>query len=183
MGWLRWRPIFSHCHGAAEAPAAANHAPPYRPLSEYQPLLRENPSLPITEACRRGFEKPSMMVLRRVDELKPIDGRLDVVPPEAAARLRTGNRGGGPDDGTMRDAKDDNDGGGKGARGAEVRNTTEWGHLRRTTSTKYRTGFAAYRPSGTRHELEMSESESWLPRMRYEMRRPAAPSPQPTHGT
>lgn len=77
--------------------------------------------------------------------------------------------------------KDDDDGGGKGAGDAEVRNTTEWGHLRRTTSTKYRTGFAAYRPSGTRHELEMSES--WLPLMRYEMRRPAAPSPQPIHGT
>ena len=55
-----------------------------------------------------------MMVLRRVDELKAIDGRLDVVPPEAAARLRTGNCGGGPDDGTMRDAKYDDNGGGKG---------------------------------------------------------------------
>jgi hypothetical protein len=29
-----------------------------------------------------------MRVVRRVGELKPIDGRLDVVPPEAAARLR-----------------------------------------------------------------------------------------------
>ena len=60
-------------------------------------------------------------------------------------------------------------------------NTIEWGHLHRTTSTKHRTGFAAYRPSGTRQELEMSEK--WVPQMRYEMRRLAAPSPQPTHGT
>jgi hypothetical protein len=83
-------PIFSHCHGAAEA-AAAKYARPYRPLSEHQPLLRENPSLPITGARRRGFQNPSrgMRVVRRVGELKPIDGRLDVVPPEAAARLRT----------------------------------------------------------------------------------------------
>jgi hypothetical protein len=76
--------IISLGDGAAEAQPRQFMQPP----SEHQTAFASDPELPNQECVSRGFQKPSIITVsfgcgQGVCELKRIDGRFDVVPPEA----------------------------------------------------------------------------------------------------